>query len=84
MLTVEVHRTLDGGKDELVGTISLDGGKLVCKPDTPGLRAHLWPLAVYVDGKPRKIDPVKEPRAWLENAHLEFRSPYLWMSKARG
>lgn len=85
MTHVELYRLGDGMNEELVGTISWDGQRLVPNPDTPQLREVLQEaVPVRVQGRNVAVRARDNPELWLENLHRLYHGSRFWASQVQG
>ena len=74
--TVEVRRLDRDGNDALVGTLHLEGGRIVPAPADSPLLQRILETEVRLSGGERTT-AADDPERFLEVLHLHYKSPYL-------
>ncbi len=78
-MRVQIH-TLEDGKDTVAGTLTSEGGPILCEPDSPMLREILeTPIREHQTGEEITSDT---PEVFLRNLKYAYRSAYLRAGEA--
>ena len=64
-------------KEQLAGTVTLDGGKIKTKAE-PGFEEFIQNLAeTPIFFKDKHVDPKKDPQTWLDGLPAQYRGSWL-------
>ena len=77
-MRVEIHTLTDEGKPELVGTLILQGDKVVISPPGEAVLEHLIETTrIRHPGTGDWHTAHETPAEWLSSLHSHLRTPYL-------
>lgn len=77
-MRVEIHSITDEGKPELVGTLILQGDRVVTSPPGEPVLEHLIETARFRHpGMDDYHTAHESPAEWLSGLHTHLRTPYL-------